>query len=246
MQLGGGIIKEALLTPGAATSPRTLLGASTRLFYFYGDKRMQELAKLFDGQAVRIVVIDDQPWFVGRDVAELLGYVDTVNALKLHCKGVSKYHPLETKGGMQDVRLINEPDLYRLIGRSKMPEAVKFEKWVFEEVLPSLRKTGRYEIKDFDREKSKATRNILTSQWQAHGATKPAHYINLTLAEYKNLFDDPKKRKATMTKEEQAKLMAFEAVEYYKLITNQELQGYRALVESIEKTAKMLPEVLAQ
>ena len=59
-------------------------------------------------------------------------------------KGVVKHHPLETPGGIQQVRFITEPDLYRLITHSKLPEAEKFERWVFDEVLPSIRKHGMY------------------------------------------------------------------------------------------------------
>lgn len=99
----------------------------------------------FETHSVRVVMIDGNPWFVGKDVAEVLGYKDTVNALKLHCKGVAKYHPLQTPGGIQEVRIINEPDTFRLIVGSTLPEAERFEAWLFEEVLPAIRKTGRYE-----------------------------------------------------------------------------------------------------
>lgn len=99
----------------------------------------------FETHSVRVVMIDGNPWFVGKDVAEVLGYKDTVNALKLHCKGVAKYHPLQTAGGIQEVRIINEPDTFRLIVGSTLPEAERFEAWLFEEVLPAIRKTGRYE-----------------------------------------------------------------------------------------------------
>lgn len=98
----------------------------------------------FDSQAVRVVMESGEPWFVGKDVAVVLGYADTVNALKQHCKGVVKRHPLQTAGGMQDVRIISEPDMLRLIVGSKLPAAERFERWVFEEVLPSIRKTGSY------------------------------------------------------------------------------------------------------
>lgn len=98
----------------------------------------------FDSQAVRVVMVDGQPWFVGKDVAEVLGYTDTVNAIKQHCKGVVKRHPLSTPGGTQEVRIISEPDMLRLIVGSKLPAAERFERWVFEEVLPSIRKTGAY------------------------------------------------------------------------------------------------------
>ena len=83
---------------------------------------------------------DGTPLFCGKDIASILGYTNTTDALKRHCKGVVKHYPLETPGGIQQVRFITEPDVYRLITRSKLPEAEKFERWVFEEVLPSIRK----------------------------------------------------------------------------------------------------------
>lgn len=100
----------------------------------------------FESHSVRAFNIDGNPWFVGKDACDALGYKDTVNALKLHCKGVAKYHPLQTPGGVQEVRIINEPDIYRLITGSHLPEAERFEKWLFEEVLPTIRKTGSYSL----------------------------------------------------------------------------------------------------
>lgn len=101
----------------------------------------------FDSQAVRVVTVDGEPWFVGKDVACVLGYKDTTNAIKLHCRGVAKHHPiLDSLGRTQEVRIISEPDMLRLIVGSKLPAAERFERWVFEEVLPSIRKTGRYEV----------------------------------------------------------------------------------------------------
>ena len=99
----------------------------------------------YENTNIRTITPEDgTPLFCGKDVASILGYKDTTNALKLHCKGVVKHHPLETPGGIQQVRFITEPDLYRLITRSKLPEAEKFERWVFEEVLPSIRARGGY------------------------------------------------------------------------------------------------------
>jgi prophage antirepressor-like protein len=101
----------------------------------------------FESFNVRIITdANGEPLFVAKDVCESLEYKDTVNAIKQHCKGVAKYHPLETAGGTQNVRVIREPDLYRLIAGSNLPSAERFEKWLFEEVLPSIRKTGRYEV----------------------------------------------------------------------------------------------------
>jgi len=99
----------------------------------------------YAGQQVRTIVIDGDPWFVGRDVAGILGYADTTNAIKQHCRGVVKHHPiLDALGRTQNVRIISEPDMLRLIVNSKLPAAEQFERWVFEDVIPTIRKTGRY------------------------------------------------------------------------------------------------------
>ncbi len=95
---------------------------------------------------VRTIEEKGKVLFCGKDVATALGYADTVNAIKRHCKekGVAKRHTL-TNGGKQSIVFIDEGNLYRLITHSKLPEAEKFESWVFDEVLPSIRKTGKYE-----------------------------------------------------------------------------------------------------
>lgn len=96
----------------------------------------------YQNNNIRTVVTEDgTPLFCGKDVAITLGYKDTTNALKLHCRGVVKHHPIvDSLGRSQSARFITEPDLYRLVTHSKLPEAEKFERWVFEEVLPSIRK----------------------------------------------------------------------------------------------------------
>lgn len=98
------------------------------------------------GDTIRAIVIDDTPYFVGKDVALALGYSDPTNALKQHCDdGVVKRHPiLDNLGRIQQVRIISEADVYSLIFGSKLPEAISFKRWVTEEVLPSIRKHGGY------------------------------------------------------------------------------------------------------
>ncbi len=81
--------------------------------------------------------------FVASDVAKMLGYVRPADAVTAHCKG-SVFYRLPTNGGVQEVKIISEGDVYRLIAHSKLPAAEKFESWVFDEVLPSIRKTGSY------------------------------------------------------------------------------------------------------
>lgn len=99
----------------------------------------------FDDHTVRAVEVDGRPWFVGRDVATALGFADTVNALKQHARGVVKRHPIvDTLGRQQEVTLIGESDVLRLVVRSRLPAAERFERWVFEEVLPQIGRTGGY------------------------------------------------------------------------------------------------------
>lgn len=90
--------------------------------------------------------VDDagEPWFVAKDVAVALGYERPENAIERHCKGSLKRGPLQTAGGTQQVRIIGEPDVYRLIFGSKLETAQEFENWVVSDVLPSIRKTGSY------------------------------------------------------------------------------------------------------
>ena len=92
---------------------------------------------------IRGAEINGKPYFVGKDIAVALGYAKPTDAVRKHCKGVSKME-IPTNGGVQKVSIISEGDLYRLIAHSKLPEAEKFESWVFDEVLPQIRKTGGY------------------------------------------------------------------------------------------------------
>lgn len=92
---------------------------------------------------VRTIEEDGKVLFCGKDVAAALGYKDTTNAIKLHCKGVVKRHLL-TDGGRQLTNFIPEGDIYRLAAKSELPGAERFESWIFDEVLPSIRKHGGY------------------------------------------------------------------------------------------------------
>lgn len=99
----------------------------------------------FEGQGIRVLEINGEPWFIGRDVAEVLGYNNTRDALRRHVdaedKGVAN---CDTLGGKQELTAINESGLYSLIVGSKLPSAKKFKRWVTSEVLPSIRKHGGY------------------------------------------------------------------------------------------------------
>lgn len=94
---------------------------------------------------LKIVMIDNDPWFVGKDVAEKLGYKEPRSAVSkkvdLEDRGVSK---MATPSGVQEMTIINESGLYSLILSSKLPEAKQFKRWVTSEVLPSIRRDGGY------------------------------------------------------------------------------------------------------
>lgn len=92
---------------------------------------------------IRIFAKDGKNLFCGKDVAEALSYKRPADAISAHCKGVCEI-PTPTAGGVQKMKYITEGDLYRLIAHSELPSAEKFESWVFDEVLPSIRKTGSY------------------------------------------------------------------------------------------------------
>lgn len=93
--------------------------------------------------SIRTIKIDNEPWFVASDVAKALGYSNPRKAVADHCKGVTK-RDTPTSSGIQSISYINEGDMYRLIMRSKLPSAERFEDWVVNEVLPSIRKHGMY------------------------------------------------------------------------------------------------------
>ena len=92
---------------------------------------------------IRTVEINGKIYFVGKDIANALGYSNPRDAIARHCKGVVKHDSF--KEGGQEVALIPEGDMYRLITHSKLESAERFESWVFDEVLPAIRQHGYYE-----------------------------------------------------------------------------------------------------
>ena len=92
---------------------------------------------------VRFTIIDDKEYAVANDVAKALGYADPKSTISKKCKGVAKI-ATPTNGGTQQLSYIPESDIYRLIFGSKLPNAEQFQDWVFEEVLPTIRKNGAY------------------------------------------------------------------------------------------------------
>jgi len=100
----------------------------------------------FEKHDIRVIA-DDQggPMFVGKDLCIALGYADPTTAIRSHCRGVQKLHPIpDSLGRMQEVRVLTEGDMFRLIVNSTLPSAERFERLVFDEILPAIRKTGSY------------------------------------------------------------------------------------------------------
>lgn len=103
----------------------------------------------YEEKEIRTVVDNDgNPWFVGKDIANVLGYIDVSDAIRRHCKNANKISQQGDSPASppRNILIINEYDVYRLIMRSNLPDAEKFQDWVVEEVLPSIRKTGGYII----------------------------------------------------------------------------------------------------
>ena len=111
---------------------------------------MKNELKIFENKAfgkVRVIERNNEPWFVGKDVAEALGYSQPAKAIREHVKDTHKgVSEMDTPGGRQQIIIIDEAGLYTLVLRSKLPAAEAFQEWVVAEVIPSIRKTGSYSV----------------------------------------------------------------------------------------------------
>ncbi|WP_270271958.1 phage antirepressor [Enterococcus lactis] len=103
----------------------------------------------FEQNKVRTILVNDEPYFVGKDVAEILGYERADNAIRNHVDDQDKLtHQISASGQNRNMTIINESGLYSLILKSKLPSAKKFKRWVTSEVLPTIRKHGMYATDD--------------------------------------------------------------------------------------------------
>lgn len=102
----------------------------------------------FEGNKVRTVILGEEPFFVGIDVASILGYSNPQKAMRDHCKKPAESLVNDSLGRPRRTLVLSESDVYRLVLRSDLPSAEKFENWLMEEVLPSIRKHGAYMTDD--------------------------------------------------------------------------------------------------
>lgn len=110
-----------------------------------------------EAHEVRVVMVNDTPWFVASDVCTVLGIVHAASSIRMLDDDEKGVHSMHTLGGDQSVSIISESGLYALVLRSRKPEARQFRKWVTAEVLPAIRKTGRYETPAAPSERKVAT-----------------------------------------------------------------------------------------
>lgn len=143
----------------------------------------------FESHEVRSLLLNNEPWFVGKDVAEALGYSKARNAIANHIDSEDKKDaPIQgTLGGVQEMTVINESGLYSLVLSSKLPSAKKFKRWVTSEVLPALRKTGQYQVKELSGSELMAkalieAQNVLAAKDKVIEEMKPkASYYDVIL-----------------------------------------------------------------
>ena len=130
---------------------------------------------------VRTLIINNEPWFVGKDVASILGYADTNKAITMHVDEEDKLNDKTASSlGQRGGWLINESGLYSLILSSKLPKAKEFKRWVTSEVLPAIRKTGGYTV-------PKSPMELLELEFQAlREVENKVDVVNSDLQELKN------------------------------------------------------------
>ena len=113
---------------------------------------MNDVMKIFEHEKfgkVRTLIIKGRPWFVAKDIAEILGYTETAKAVRTHVDSEDKWvSKMDTPGGRQNITIINESGFYSLVLSSKMPAAKEFKHWITSDVLPTIRKYGFYATDD--------------------------------------------------------------------------------------------------
>ncbi|MCP2041909.1 prophage antirepressor-like protein [Neisseria sp. HSC-16F19] len=143
---------------------------------------MQNSISIFQFQAaqtVRVEIKNGEPWFCLKDVAEILEIRDTKSTnFSLKENGIAKIS-LQTGGGKQQLTFINEPNLYRVIFRSNKAEAVKFQDWIFEEVIPQIRQTGSYAMQQLTPSQKQCIRQTVDERVHRTGETHQTVYRKL-------------------------------------------------------------------
>jgi len=201
---------------------------------------MKEIKNIYKGKDVRTVLIDGEPFFRLSDVGEIL---EVTNPYRYDfVKKGSRTVTTLTNGGNQSIIYINEPSLYRIIFKSRKKEAVQFQDWVFETVLPSIRKTGKYSIPIEIRSESTEKRKELTDAWKESGIEHRWQYGALTNEEYSQLGFPDGIKKPMMNKDQILALMALETLERVNLHFNNR-KGFLECKNSLKTTSKIVNQL---
>ena len=204
---------------------------------------MNDIMKKFDNAEVRIVLVENEPYFIAVDVCRALNITNPTESLRsIYKDDLITTEVIDRLGRKQNASAVNESGLYDLIFKSRKPLARAFRRWVTSEVLPSIRKTGRYAISESLKNKSTKTRNLLTDEWHNHGVQLPEEFAYLTVEEYKALQFKKGKRKKDFTEGELKTLMALEAMEILNLHYNP-VEGFIECRKSINTTAEKVNEI---
>ncbi|MCD3219471.1 phage antirepressor [Mammaliicoccus sciuri] len=186
---------------------------------------MQELQIFnFDSKEVRTVVVNEEPYFVGKDVAKVLGYKNTREALKYHVDNEDKKDGVaihDSIGRTQKPLLINESGLYSLIFSSKLDSAKRFKRWVTSEVLPAIRKQGIY-----------ATDSVIEQ------TMKNPDYIITILTEFK------KERESRLVAEQQVQELKPKATYYDLVLQNKSLLSVSKIAKDYGMSAMRMNKLL--
>lgn len=205
---------------------------------------MKEITKIFNKMNVRVFIKNNELFFSLTDVCSVLKLTNVTDTRRsLEKDYIDTVDVIDSMKRVQSIYIIKEAGLYQIIFRSRKKEAKSFKKWVFEEVLPSIRKTGKYSIPENIKRLSTNKRNALTDEWKAHGIEKPHHYIQLTLQEYKALNIKKGKKKKDFNKREILLLSALESMEMLKLFDDENINGYYECKDSLIETSNKVKQL---
>jgi prophage antirepressor-like protein len=200
---------------------------------------MKELIKAFEGKKVRTIVIKREPWWVLADVCQVLNITNVGDAAsRLDDDEKDDIGITDAIGRVQKTIIINESGLYTLILRSNKPEAKRFRKWVTSDVLPQIRKTGRYEISSETRKNSAQVRHTFTDTLKDHGV-EGKQYIKITGTMKKHAGMPGNLKKDNMDKIELAKIEAAEMLATINMM-QQDAEGYDEVKPICQEAAQAI------
>lgn len=200
------------------------------------------ITKHFGKKDIRIIDQDGNPWFVAKDITDILGLPDAAQATRYLDDDEKVTLSIKQDGTKRPTKqvVVNESGLYSLILKSRKPEAKAFKKWVTSEVLPSIRKTGQYKADWTDeRIKSKAVRNRFTSMLKQHGYKSPDEYKATTNSMKKKLGIKSNKKKDAFDIIELCKVQAAENLATINILQS-EANGYQAIKPLCDSSALMV------